>query len=310
MEVPWKTIDDVKIQERLGGGAFGEVYRGVWQGGDVALKKLMAEDEKGFLNEAHVLQKLYHPNVVRYIGIHKAEDKSLYIVMEYLPLGSLNKLLMKPTKLSTTDLIAMASQAAAGMVHLSSQNIIHRDLALRNVLVGTFGEDKKYIAKISDFGLSRSIESSYYKSRENIPIKWSAPEVLEFGVHTIKSDVYSFGVMLWEMFSYGKLPYSEFTNSDARKEIINGKKLPTPPNCPESMYMLMLRCWGKEADDRPTFNELLNEITKIWEVAKAEVGEKDLLVATIPLNNGEPLYATSGPDPEPYNNNSYANARD
>jgi len=266
-------LEDVEIKQKLGGGNFGEVYKGIYQGGDVALKKLRAEDEGSFVNEALLLGKLQHPNVVQYIGIYVSQTGEKYIVMEYLPLGSLNNVLVKEkNNLQIVDLVGMAKQAAAGMLHLESSHIIHRDLALRNLLVGksTVGG---YLVKISDFGLSRAVETAYYKSDDGkIPIKWSAPEVLQYGTHTSKSDVYSFGVLLWELFSYGKLPFEEMNNDRARIAILNGDTLLCPPGCPPKFYEIMKRCWNKESQRRPTFKQLVEEIDGLWESMKASHG--------------------------------------
>jgi len=89
-------------------------------------------------------------------------------------------------------LIFRSKHAAAGMKYLEEQKIIHRDLALRNLLVTVYGESNQYLVKVSDFGLSRIIEGEkeYYKSESNtIPIKWSSPEVLKYNRYSFKSDV-------------------------------------------------------------------------------------------------------------------------
>jgi len=117
---------------------------------------------------------------------------------------------------------------------------------MRNLLVGSNNNDF-YVVKISDFGMSRSLDNSYYKSDRNVPVKWSAPEVLLLGRCTSKSDVWSFGICLWEIFSFGTLPYAESTNDTARKQIIQGELLACPSNCPEKVYELMLWCWKKKA---------------------------------------------------------------
>jgi len=153
----------------------------------------------------------------------------------------------------------MAKQVAAGMMHLEVNRIIHRDLALRNILVSI--SDSGYNIKISDFGLSRSIESSYFKNEnDNIPIKWCAPEVLQYGTHSIKSDVYSFGILLWELFSYGMLPFPQYSNNNARAAILNGEIMECPKNCPQNIYDLMKKCWSKNSQNRPTFKQIFEEI--------------------------------------------------
>jgi len=259
-------IKGIEIKEQLGEGGFGVVYKGKWKGKDVALKKLWKSQEKeNFLNEAHLLQMLHHPNIVEYLGVFKPSKDEMFIVMEYLPLGSLRQLILEEGKnLSIFDLIVMAKHIAAGMAHLEVNHIIHRDLSLRNILVGTFGSQKKYTAKISDFGLSRSIESSYYSSKTNIPIKWSAPEVIEYGTHTSKSDVYSYGVTLWEMFSYGRLPYAEYSNDVAQKLIVSGQLMDSPLDCPPEVFALILKCWNRSAKERPTFAQVLTEVDTIF----------------------------------------------
>jgi len=166
----------------------------------------------------------------------------------------------------------MGKQAAAGMLHLETMKIIHRDLALRNLLVGMANDSSGgYIVKISDFGLSRSIENSYYKSDSNVPVKWSAPEVLESGVYTSKSDVYSFGICLWEIFTRGKLPYAEVSNDTARQNILSGKILPRPPVvAADDLYEVLKWCWSRNMEDRPTFLQLHDEIQRIFSNMKPQ----------------------------------------
>jgi len=264
----WTVLEDVEIKEKLGGGNFGEVYRGVYRNGDVALKKLKGQDQDSFVNEAAMLGRLKHPNVVQYLGVHTSKKGEKYIVMEYLSLGSLPGVLKENEKtLNVMDLVAMAKQAAAGMLHLENLRVIHRDLALRNILVTT--DASGYIVKISDFGLSRSVENAYFHSEEGeIPIKWSAPEVLEYGTHTSKSDVYSFGILLWELFSYGKLPYPEYNNDNARIKILEGVTPKCPPNCPPELYKLMQLCWSRGTEKRPTFKQIFAVISQYSEANK------------------------------------------
>jgi len=259
----WNTIKDVEIKEKLGGGNFGVVYRGIWHGGEVALKKLAKEDEESFFNEASVLGKLRHPNVVQYLGVHISPNGDKYIVMEFLSLGALNALLRKEENKSTTvDLVGMARQAAAGMVHLESSKIVHRDVSLRNLLVSN-GVDG-LVVKISDFGLSKYVESESYRSsiEGRIPIKWSAPELLEYGTCSTKSDVYSFGILLWELFSYGKLPFAQFNNDKAKEAILHGATLSQPDSCPNEIFKIMQSCWKRKPSDRPSFVQIYNVIEK------------------------------------------------
>jgi len=159
----------------------------------------------------------------------------------------------------------MTKEIASGMSLLESKRVIHRDLSLRNILVKASSPPSKmkYVVKISDFGLSQSIESSYFITTGNFPVKWSAPEVLEYGTCTTKSDVWSFGILLWEMFSYGKLPFSEFSAVDVVPKVLNGYIMAQPLNCPNEMYDLMKRCWMKETENRPTFADILQTVEEM-----------------------------------------------
>ncbi len=124
-------------------------------------------------------------------------------------------------------------------------DIVHRDLALRNILISLLD---KPVVKVGDLGMSRLMQSDYYKSsRRQIPIKWASPKVkevhlltefqfLEFGKCTTQSDVFSFGVVLWEIFSYGRQPWMGVTNEEALKKVLKGERMEKPENCEEEAY--------------------------------------------------------------------------
>jgi serine/threonine protein kinase len=166
------------------------------------------------------------------------------------------------SEIGNFDLLIMAQQAASGMIYLEENSIIHRDFALRNLLVNK--TDGKYTVKVSDFGMSKLTERGYYLSDDKaIPVKWSAPEVIEYGRSTSKSDVWSFGICLWEMFSYGKLPYTGMSNTEAAQKVLKGYRMEAPEDCPAEVYNIMKRCWEREADRRPTFKELMTMINQL-----------------------------------------------
>lgn len=121
--------------------------------------------------------------------------------------------------------------------------------------------------KVSDFGLSRYVLDDEYTSSlgSKFPVRWSPPEVLLYSKFSSKSDVWSFGVLMWEVFTFGKMPYERFSNSEIVEQIIKGVRLYRPQLATEKVYSVMLSCWEEKADDRPTFRHLQAAILEIME---------------------------------------------
>ncbi|XP_054726146.1 tyrosine-protein kinase Fer isoform X2 [Anastrepha obliqua] len=254
--------DDVVLLEKIGRGNFGDVYKAKLKSTkqDVAVKTcrmtLPDEQKRKFLQEGRILKQYDHPNIVKLIGIC-VQKQPIMIVMELVPGGSLLNYLRKNSNaLTTRQQMGMCRDAAAGMRYLESKNCIHRDLAARNCLV-----DFENQVKISDFGMSRE-EEEYIVSdgMKQIPVKWTAPEALNFGKYTSLCDVWSYGILMWEIFSKGDTPYSGMSNSRARERIDAGYRMPAPENTPPEMYRLMLKCWAAEAEARPHFDEIYNVV--------------------------------------------------
>lgn len=258
--------DDVQLLDKIGRGNFGDVYKARLKSTaqEVAVKTcrvaLPDEQKRTFLQEGRILKQYQHPNIVRLIGI-AVQKQPIMIVMELVPGGSLLTFLRtRASTLSARSLLAMCRDAAGGMRYLESKNCIHRDLAARNCLVG---DDNS--VKISDFGMSRE-EEEYIVSggMKQIPIKWTAPEALNFGKYTSLCDVWSYGVLMWEIFSKGDTPYAGMSNSRAREKIDTGYRMPAPDGCSEDVYALMLRCWEYEPEKRPHFHQVYTIIDNIY----------------------------------------------
>ncbi|XP_037947179.1 tyrosine-protein kinase Fer isoform X5 [Teleopsis dalmanni] len=254
--------DDVMLLEKIGRGNFGDVYKAKLKSSklDVAVKTcrmtLPDEQKRKFLQEGRILKQYDHPNIVKLIGIC-VQKQPIMIVMELVPGGSLlNYLRKNSNSLTYRQQMGMCRDAAAGMRYLESKNCIHRDLAARNCLV-----DFENSVKISDFGMSRE-EEEYIVSdgMKQIPVKWTAPEALNFGKYTSLCDVWSYGILMWEIFSKGDTPYSGMSNSRARERIDTGYRMPAPENTAPEMYRLMLKCWAAEAESRPHFDEIFNVV--------------------------------------------------
>ncbi|XP_069892118.1 tyrosine-protein kinase Fer isoform X2 [Dipodomys merriami] len=257
--------EDVTLGELLGKGNFGEVYRGTLKDKTSVAVKTCKEDlpqelKIKFLQEAKILKQYDHPNIVKLIGVC-TQRQPVYIIMELVPGGDfLSFLRKKKEEIKVKQLVKFSLDAAAGMLYLESKNCIHRDLAARNCLVG-----ENNVLKISDFGMSRQEDGGVYSSSglKQIPIKWTAPEALNYGRYSFESDVWSFGILLWETFSLGVCPYPGMTNQQAREQVERGYRMSAPQHCPEDISKIMMRCWDYKPENRPKFSDLVKELTAI-----------------------------------------------
>ncbi|RWS06162.1 Tyrosine-protein kinase Btk29A-like protein, partial [Dinothrombium tinctorium] len=249
---------DLSLLEELGSGQFGVVRKGKWKDiFDVAVK-LMKEgtmSEQDFIEEAKVMTKLQHPNLVQLYGVC-IEHRPICIVTEFMKHGSLLSYLRKnenTLKQKPPLLLDMCLQVCSGMAYLEAHNYIHRDLAARNCLVG-----ESFIVKVADFGLTRCVTDDQYTSSSGtkFPIKWAPPEVLQFTRFSSKSDVWAYGVLMWEIFTCGKMPYGKSSNAQVVELIIKGQRLERPKICPQEVYNIMKSCWKELPECRPSFSYL------------------------------------------------------
>jgi len=257
-EIPRESL---RLTRKLGAGQFGEVWAGVWNNTtQVAVKTLKTGTMSpgSFLEEAGVMKNLRHKHLVQLYAVC-SDREPIYIVTELMPNGSLLDYLTKGEGISLDFpiLIDMSAQVASAMAFLENQGYIHRDLAARNILVG-----EQNLCKVADFGLARLIEDDEYTAHEGarFPVKWTAPEAALKSVFTIKSDVWSFGILLTELVTKGRIPYPGMTNPQVLAALEGGYRMPIPQNCPKPLYDIMLACWHKEPQDRPTFEYLHNTL--------------------------------------------------
>jgi len=262
-------LRNMKILEKIGEGNFADVYQGKWnESTNVALKQLKSSEHmKEFSKEVSILHSLNHPNIVQFYGIYTGTKSEVFLVMEFMSKGSLDGVLrVEQKEIVPIDLISMTKDAICGMIYLHDQGIVHRDLALRNLLVDYRNKPgTKYVVKISDFGMARAMVKEYYKTdSKTVPVRWSSPEVLSYGTFSFKSDIWAFGVVLWEIFSYGKIPYVGMTNSEVGEKVCEGYRLPPPRNCEKEIYDWMESCWKEDPEQRPSFKKLYEPIEKKW----------------------------------------------
>uniref|UniRef100_A0A671N528 non-specific protein-tyrosine kinase n=1 Tax=Sinocyclocheilus anshuiensis TaxID=1608454 RepID=A0A671N528_9TELE len=279
--------NDIVLGRILGEGFFGEVHDGIYKSKkgervNVAVKTCKdcsADVKEKFMSEALIMKKLDHPHIVRLIGI--IEEDPVWIVMELYQYGELGIYLMENKhKLSTVTLILYCLQISNALAYLEGVNMVHRDIAVRNVLVA-----KPDCVKLGDFGLSRYIEEEeYYKaSVSRLPIKWMAPESINFRRFTSASDVWMFAVCMWEIMSRGLQPFFWLENKDVINQLEQGIRLPKPEQCPPTLYSLMTRCWAYSPRERPSFTELVCKLSDVHNMEK-EVEVEELRGRTRSIN--------------------------
>ncbi|XP_067340148.1 tyrosine-protein kinase transmembrane receptor ROR2 [Channa argus] len=282
------NMSAVRFMEELGEDRFGKVYKGHLYAATpgeqtqvVAIKTLKDKVDatlfEEFRHEAMIRFHLQHQNIVCLLGL-VSKEQPVSMIFTYSSLGDLHEYLVmrspnsdvgssdddKTVKstLEQADFLHVITQIAAGMEYLSSQQVIHKDLAARNILVF----DKLSI-KIMDLGLFRDVYSADYYNlmgTSSFPIRWMSSEALMYGKFSTDSDIWSFGVLLWETFSYGLQPYCGYSNQDVIDMIRNHQLLSCPDDCPAWIYSLMLECWSEFPARRPRFKDIHTRL-RSWE---------------------------------------------
>jgi len=297
-EIDYKEIE---IGVELGRGAFGVVYRARWRNADCVVKQMhqdLASDHvalNNFLREAHNMKNLRpHPNVCDLLGVCTKPEFPVCIVTELLSEGSLVDLFNNGKITIDAGLaVTIAKDIASGMSHLHKENILHCDLAARNLLVSLKGKDQ-YVVKVADFGLSHISESDNYnlKAEAKFPIRWSAPELMTRAQVSKASDVWSFGVVIWEIIEWEK-PYHQIaSNNEVMKQVCNeGLRLerPTRIEIADKLWEIMKSCWATEPKNRPSFQDLYKTLGEL-EVALGRSQSTRNVLLTL---NGEFNYARS-----------------
>ncbi|XP_028795114.1 G-type lectin S-receptor-like serine/threonine-protein kinase At4g03230 [Neltuma alba] len=267
-------------ENKLGEGGFGPVYKGkLLNGGEVAVKRLSARSGQGWeelKNEAMLIAKLQHNNLVRLLGCCVERDEKM-LIYEFMPNKSLDVFLFDATKCRILDWetrVRIIDGIAQGLLYLhqySRFRIIHRDLKASNILL-----DIDMNPKISDFGLARLFGGNELQANTNRIVGtygYMSPEYALEGIFSIKSDVFSFGVLLLEIISGKKNTGLYHTNSlnllgyawdlwtsgrgtelmDSASEDASVQKIVV-----RRYVNIALLCVQESAEDRPTMSDVVS----------------------------------------------------
>lgn len=286
-------IDLAKLDIRhvIAHGTYGTVYRGGYDGQDVAVKVLdWGEDgiataaetaalRASFRQEVAVWHKLSHPNVTRFIGASMgtsnlkipakdgtSEDnnhpaRACCVVVEYLPGGTLKSYLIRNRrkKLAFKVVIQIALDLSRGLSYLHSKKIVHRDVKTENMLL-----DAQRNLKIADFGVARvEAQNPRDMTGETGTLGYMAPEVLDGKPYNRKCDVYSFGICLWEVYCCD-MPYADLSFAEVSSAVVRQNLRPEIPRCcPSSFINIMKRCWDANPEKRPEMDEVVKLLEAI-----------------------------------------------
>ncbi|OQR89709.1 hypothetical protein THRCLA_09622 [Thraustotheca clavata] len=264
-------IDETSISftRLLAKGGHGEVYLGMYQGQQVAIKGLLPSrtsqsNVDSMISEIKILAKLQNPFIVSFYGtcLIKASLNRLSFVVEYMNCGDLCDYLKHTDtiKFPWFQKLQCAWSIAQGLVYLHTCGIIHRDLKSRNVLL-----DSIKGTKLTDFGVSRHTSKSLTMTAGVGTYRWMAPELLSENQYTVAADIFSFGMVLSELLTH-QIPYSDLTSRNGQplvdtaiiNMVINGTITPTlPEDCPEWMRTLTLACISPNPKVRPSADQIV-----------------------------------------------------
>uniref|UniRef100_A0A8D1K527 Mitogen-activated protein kinase kinase kinase n=1 Tax=Sus scrofa TaxID=9823 RepID=A0A8D1K527_PIG len=273
-EIPFHEL---QLEEIIGVGGFGKVYRALWRGEEVAVKAARLDPERDpavtaeqVRQEARLFGALQHPNIIALRGACLSPPH-LCLVMEYARGGALSRVLAG-RRVPPHVLVNWAVQVARGMNYLHNDApvpIIHRDLKSINILILEAIENHNLadtVLKITDFGLAREWHKTTKMSAAGT-YAWMAPEVIRLSLFSKSSDVWSFGVLLWELLT-GEVPYREIDAlAVAYGVAMNKLTLPIPSTCPEPFARLLEECWDPDPHGRPDFGSILKQLEVIEQSA-------------------------------------------
>lgn len=268
---PEADFRELRLEEVIGVGGFGKVYRGSWRGQLVAVKAARQDPDEDISTtaervqqEARLFAMLRHPNIITLKAVC-LQEPNLCLVMEYAAGGPLSRMLAG-RRIPPNILINWAVQIAHGMQYLHCEAIvpvIHRDLKSNNILLAECAEDGDVSGKtlkITDFGLAREWHKTTKMSTAGT-YAWMAPEVIKSSTFSRGSDVWSYGVLLWELLT-GEVPYRGIDGlAVAYGVAVNKLTLPIPSTCPEPFARLMAECWEQDPHRRPSFAAILSQLT-------------------------------------------------
>jgi serine/threonine protein kinase/uncharacterized protein YraI len=255
------------IQEKIGSGSMAKVYKALdcETQMTVALKVLhpqWVQDETmvhRLKHEAEISSRLKHPNIIKIYGFGETEHE-IYLAMEYMAAGSLERVFRQPNSLTLGASAKILAQVAAGLDYAHKEQVIHRDMKLANILIGS-----DYRVVLSDFGLARAVEVTRMTTTGTVhgtPLYISPEQARGHGEIDHRSDLYSLAVMMYFL-ATGYFPFT----AEVPLVLLNKHlmMLPPPPTevnpaLPKGVNDVLLKGLAKNPGDRyPTAKALVDD---------------------------------------------------
>ncbi len=227
------------------------------------------ENQEMFKLDTEMLTSISHMNVVNLLAMCTEDTPECILLDAGLPGDLLTFMREKkheisplgPTVQETYNILKLADEISIGMAYLTSERFIHKDLSLRNCIIGYNGA-----VKVAHFGLGPVLyPEAYHRVHDiDLPIRWMSPEIITSTHFTSASDVWAFGVAIFELFSYGDLPYSDKNNQEVISYVVREfGTLKRPERCPEEIFEVAKSCWAVDSKQRPSFANLHDQIFRM-----------------------------------------------
>ena len=245
----------------LGEGSFGKAF--LCEKGDMkcVIKQIQTDDmsqkdKNDVFNEAKILQKLDHQNIIKFIEFFESTKPkpTLNIVTEYADDGDLSEKIksQKNQPFTETEILDYFTQICLALKHIHEKKIIHRDLKSGNIFLMKNG-----LVKLGDFGISKGFERTMEKAKTMVGTPYYlSPEILESKPYDAKSDIWALGVLLYEMMTF-KMPFNANSLPMLSVKIMRGNYTPPPSVYTKDLREIVSKCLTVKPSRRPTIQEIL-----------------------------------------------------
>ena len=252
-----------KIIEFLGEGSFGKAYLAQCDNDNnkyvikqIPLEGMSDEEKRETFNEAIILKKLDHPNIIKFkeVFLQRKPKPALNIVTEYADGGDLNKKIEKQKKVpfAEAQILDYITQICLALQHIHKKKIIHRDLKSGNIFLMKSG-----IVKLGDFGIAKGLQSTWEKAKTLVGTPYFlAPEIITNKPYDAKCDIWALGVLLYELMTF-RMPFNAVSLPLLSIKINRGVYKPPPSSYSSEIRDLLKKCLTVNPDQRPSIDDIL-----------------------------------------------------